>query len=110
VAEAFRDVSGARADAARIVNEAQGYANGLVPRARGQAQQLQESAEAYRVSKINDAQGEGIRFTKLAAEYAKAPELTAQRLYLEAMEQILPRVKKLVVDKDLDLNILRKPD
>jgi membrane protease subunit HflK len=110
VAEAFRDVSGARADAARIVNEAQGYANGLVPRARGEAQQLLESAEAYRVSKVNDAQGEGVRFTKLAAEYAKARELTSQRLYLEAMEQILPRVKKLVLDKDLDLTILRKPE
>lgn len=108
VAEAFRDVSGARADAARIVNEAQGYANALLPRARGQAQQLLESAEGYRVSKVNDAQGEGTRFTKLAAEYGKAREVTSERLYLEVMEQILPRVKKLVVEKDLDLSILRK--
>ncbi len=110
VAEAFRDVSGARADAARIVNEAQGYANDLLPRARGSAQELLEGAEAYRIRKINEARGDAERFTKLAEEYHKAREVTSERLYVEAMEQILPRVKKLIVEKDVDLSIVRKPD
>lgn len=110
VADAFRDVSGARADAARIVNEAQGYANDELPKARGAAQQMLETAEAYRVSKVNQAQGDAERFTKLAVEYQKAQEVTSQRLYVEAMEQILPRVKKLILEKDVDLSILRKPE
>ncbi len=110
VAEAFRDVSGARADAARIVNEAEGYANDLVPRARGAAQELLETAEAYRTRRINEARGDAERFAKLAGEYAKAREVTSERLYIEAMEQILPRVKKLILEKDVDLSIVRKPE
>ena len=110
VAEAFRDVAGARADAARIVNEAQGYANDLVPRARGAAQQLQEGAEAYRARKVNESRGDAERFTKLAAEYRKAREVTSERLYLEAMEEVLPRIKKLIVEKDVDLSIVCRPE
>lgn len=109
-AEAFRDVAGARADAARIVNEAQGYANDLVPRARGAARQMMEAAEAYRARKINEATGDAERFVKLAGEYQKAREVTSERLYVEAMEQVLPRIRKLIVEKDVDLSILRKPD
>lgn len=108
VAEAFRDVAGARADAARIVNEAQGYANDLVPRARGEANQMKEAAEGYRARKINEARGDAERFTKLVAEYSKAKEVTSQRLYLETMEQVLPRIRKLIVDRGVDLSILRK--
>ncbi len=110
VAEAFRDVAGARADAARIINEAQGYANDVLPRARGAARQLVEGAEAYRTRKINEARGDAERFTKLAEEYRKAREVTSERLYVEAMEQILPRIKKLIVEKDVDLSIVRKPE
>jgi membrane protease subunit HflK len=108
VAEAFRDVAGARADAARIVNEAQGYANDLVPRARGEANQMKEAAEGYRARKINEARGDAERFTKLVAEYSKAQEVTSQRLYIEAMEQVLPKIKKLIVDRGVDLSILRR--
>ncbi len=110
VAEAFRDVSGARADAARIVNEAEGYANDVVPRARGAAEELLQTAEAYRTRRINEARGDAERFAKLAGEYAKAREVTAERLYIEAMEQILPRVKKLILEKGVDLSIVRKPE
>ena len=111
-ADAFRDVASARADTARIVNEAQSYANDLLPRARGEASQLMESAEAYRTTKVNEATGDADRFTAVAAEYAKAPEVTSGRLYIEAMEQILPRIRKLVVDPNgnLDLSIIRKGD
>jgi modulator of FtsH protease HflK len=111
-AEAFRDVASARADSARIVNEAQGYANDLVPKARGQAQQLLEQSLAYKERKINEAQGDALRFTQVADEYAKGSAVNGQRIYLETMEQILPRIRKLIVDKNgnLDLTILRKDE
>jgi len=109
-AEAFRDVAGARADTARIVNEAEGYANDVIPKARGQARQLLEEAEAYKSKKINEATGDAARFVQIAAEYSKAAQVTGERLYLETMEQVLPRIRKLVVDKNgnLDLTIIRR--
>ena len=111
-ADAFRDVASARADTARIVSEAQSYANDLLPRARGEARQLEESAEAYRATIVNQATGDADRFTAIAAEYAKAPDVTSGRLYIEAMEQILPKIRKLIVDPNgnLDLSIIRKGD
>jgi membrane protease subunit HflK len=109
-AEAFRDVAGARADAARIVNEAEGYAHDVIPRARGDATQMHESAEAYRARKVNEAQGDASRFRKLDEEYKRARDVTSQRLYVETMEQILPRIRKLILDRDVDLNILRRPE
>jgi modulator of FtsH protease HflK len=109
-ADAFRSVAGARADAIRLVNEAEGYANDLLPRARGEATQLAEQAQAYKDGKINRANGDAARFSEIAAEYAKAPKVTSTRAYVEAMEQILPKIKKLVVDKNgnLDLTIVRR--
>ncbi|MBI3684128.1 MAG: FtsH protease activity modulator HflK [Acidobacteria bacterium] len=109
-ADAFRDVASARADSARIVNESQGYANDVIPKARGQAQQMLETAAAYKQRKINEALGDASRFTQVAAEYAKASDVNGRRLYLETMEQVLPRIKKLIVDKNgnLDLTIIRR--
>lgn len=109
-ADAFRDVASARADSVRIVSEAQGYANDVIPRARGQAQQMLEAAEAYKQRKINGALGDAARFNQVAAEYAKASEVNGRRLYMEALEQILPNIRKLVVDKsgNLDLTIVNK--
>jgi membrane protease subunit HflK len=109
-ATAFRDVASARADTARIIDEAHGYANDLVPRARGEAAQTAQSAEAYRQSKINEALGDAARFTAIEAEYARASTVTGHRLYLETMEQILPKIRKLIVDADgnLDLSIIGK--
>ena len=109
-ADAFRDVASARADSSRIVNEAQGYANDEIPRARGQAQQLLEAAQGYRQRKIDEAQGDAARFTQVAAEYAKASQVNGERLYLETMETILPKIKKLIVDNkgNLDLTIVRR--
>jgi membrane protease subunit HflK len=111
-AASFRDVAGARADTSRIVSQAQGYANDLIPRARGQAQQLMEEAAGYRQRKIDEATGDASRFNQVAAEYARAVQVTRRRLYLEAMEEILPRIRKLIVDPagNLDLTILRKGD
>jgi len=109
-ADAFRDVASARADTARIVNEAEGYANDLIPKARGQAQVTMEEARAYQEKKINEAAGDAARFTQLTAEYSKAAQVTGQRLYLETMEQVLPRIRKVMVDQsgNLDLTLIRK--
>jgi membrane protease subunit HflK len=109
-ADAFREVAGARADELRFVNEAQGYANDLLPRAHGEAIELVQAAEAYKEGKINRAQGDAARFDAVAAEYAKAPDVTATRVYLEAMEKILPKLRKLIVDSNgnLDLTVIGK--
>src|SRR5579872_2188071 len=109
-ADAFRDVASARADSARIVNEAQGYANDEIPKARGQAQQILDQSEGYKQRVINDAQGDATRFTEVAGEYAKATEVNGHRLYIETMEAILPKIKKLIVDKNgnLDLTFIRR--
>lgn len=95
-----------------MVNEAQGYANDLLPRARGEADQLISSAQACKDGKINRATGDAARFDAVAAEYAKAPDVTATRAYVEAMEQILPRLKKLIVDSDqsIDLTIIGRDE
>jgi modulator of FtsH protease HflK len=107
-AEAFRSVAGARADAIRVVNEAEGYANDLIPRARGEAAQLAEQAQAYKDGKINRAAGDSARFEAVAVEYARAPQVTSTRAYVEAMEQILPKIKKLIVDSNgnIDLTVV----
>ena len=111
-ADAFRDVAGARADALRIANEAQGYANNLLPRAHGEATKMEQAAEAYKEGKVNRAMGDAARFDAVAAEYAKAPEVTSTRVYVEAMEQILPQLRKLIVDSNgnFDLSIVGKDE
>jgi membrane protease subunit HflK len=111
-AEAFRGVAGARSDAFRIVNEADGYANDLLPRARGEADQLLDQAHSYSDGKINRAQGDSARFAAVAAEYSKTPQVTSTRVYLEAMELILPKLKKLLVDANtnLDLSVIGRQD
>ncbi len=109
-ADAFRDVAGARADSARIVNEAHGYANDIIPRARGEAERLLAESQGYRLRAINRATGEASRFTQVAVEYARAQEVNGRRLYVEAMEEVLPRIRKMIVDKrgNLDLTIIRR--
>jgi membrane protease subunit HflK len=111
-ADAFRDVASARADLSRIVNEAHGYSNDVVPRARGEARQMIEAAEAHKQRVINLAIGDTERFRQVAAEYAKASEVNGRRLYMETLEQVLPRIRKIFVDKhgNLDLTILRKDE
>jgi membrane protease subunit HflK len=111
-AEAFRNVAGARSDAFRIVNEADGYANDLIPRARGQADQLLDQAHSYANGKINRAEGDASHFDAVATEYRKNPSVTSARIYLEAMELVLPKIKKLIVDanSNLDLSVIGKQD
>jgi modulator of FtsH protease HflK len=109
-ADAFRDVASARADSARIYNEALGYESDLVPKARGEARQMTEAAMAYKETKINEATGDAARFDLVEGEYAHATAVNGRRLYLETLEQVLPKIKKLVVDKNgsFDLTIIRK--
>lgn len=94
VRDAFQDVTRAREDEDRFKKEAEAYANGLIPEARGRAQRLREEAEAYRAEIVEMARGEAQRFSKLLAEYEKAPEVTRKRLYLETMEDVLGRSSK----------------
>ncbi|MBW2316716.1 MAG: FtsH protease activity modulator HflK [Deltaproteobacteria bacterium] len=97
VREAFGDVISAIQDKSRTVNEAEGYANEILPQARGEATEARESAQGYRDSKIAQATGEASRFQALAVEYRKAPKVTRKRLYLETMEEILPDVEKVII-------------
>jgi membrane protease subunit HflK len=108
VLEAFRDVASAREDRERIQRDAESYANDVVPRARGEAVRLREEASAYCESKLNEARGDAARFTRLATEYARARQVTSSRLFLETMEEVLPRLKKIVVDGDADMILLQK--
>ncbi len=98
VRAAFDDVLGASQDRDRAVNEAEGYANEVLPRARAEAIEQIESARGYRDSTIAVATGEAERFRALAAEYAKAPEVIRTRLFLETMEQVLPQVQTYIVE------------
>ncbi|SDR36122.1 FtsH protease activity modulator HflK [Pseudovibrio sp. Tun.PSC04-5.I4] len=98
VIEAFRDVQAARADQERIQNEAQAYANKIVPEARGNAARVSEAAQAYRDKTVANANGQAQRFTKIYEEYAKAPEIIRQRLYLETMETVLSKNPKIIID------------
>lgn len=100
VSDAFKDVISAQQDRERLINEARGYANDVVPKARGQAAQLLNEAEGYRLAKIQEAQGAAQRFVSLHDEYSKARDVTRMRLYLEAMEEILPRIDKIVIDEN----------
>src|SRR5262245_6619048 len=98
VRQAFSDVIGANQDRNRAVNEAEAYANEVVPRARGEASELVAAAQGYRDAKIAAAEGEAARFLALTTEYHKAPAITRKRLYLETMEAVLPETEKLIVE------------
>jgi membrane protease subunit HflK len=98
VRAAFEDVVAATQDANRMVNEAEGYENELIPRARARAAELGAEARGYHEAIIADATGEAARFTSVAEEYQKAPEVTKRRLYLETMEAVLPEVDKVIVE------------
>jgi membrane protease subunit HflK len=98
VIDAFRDVQAARADLERAQNEAQTYANRVVPEARGRASQIMQSAEAYREQTVAEARGQTARFLKVYDEYKKAPEVTRQRIYLETMERLLGSNQTIILD------------
>ena len=109
VQEAFDDVIKAREDEERVKNEAESYANGIVPEARGRAQRIEEEAEAYRQQVIAKATGEAKRFDQLLDEYSKAPKVTRERLYLDALESVLAKTNKVMVDVEGGNNVMYLP-
>jgi modulator of FtsH protease HflK len=118
VIDAFRDVQAARIDLDRSVNEAQTYANRVIPQARGNVAKITQAAEAYRSQTVAEATGRTARFLKIYEQYKKAPDVTRERMYLETMERVLGHTNKIIIDsKDgaqgvlpyLPLNELSKP-
>ena len=100
VIDAFRDVQAARADAERAQNQAQAFANRIIPEARGKAAQIVQAAEAYREQTVVEAKGQAARFVKVHDEYAKAPEVTRRRLHIETMERLFQGTDKIIIDAD----------
>jgi membrane protease subunit HflK len=119
VADSFREVQAAEQTRDTLEKQADAYSNKVVAAARGKSAQLLEQAEGYRSQTVNEAEGEASRFIAVYEEYAKAPEVTRKRLYLETMERVLGRVDKVIIDESasggqgvvpyLPLNELNKP-
>ena len=98
VIESFRDVQKAQADRERFRNEAEAYANSIIPEARGNANRMIQEAEAYKEQVVNRAEGEAARFLSVYKEYALAKDVTLKRMYLETMESILAGMNKIIID------------
>jgi membrane protease subunit HflK len=98
---AFKDVASAKEDKNRMVNQAEGYRNDIIPKARGEAEAMIRDAEGFRESRIKRSEGDAAKFTTILKEYRKAKSITQKRLYLETMERVLPDIEKIIVpDKD----------
>ena len=106
VIDAFKDVASAKEDKNRMINEAEGYRNDVIPKARGEAQAMIREAEGFRESRIKRAEGDVAKFKAIVKEYVKAKDVTKERLYLEAMEEILPGIDKYIVPNGEDGNLL----
>ena len=100
VIDAFRDVQAARADRERSKNEAEAYANDVIPRARGDAEKILQEAEAYKKEVVAAAEGEASRFLAIYNEYKNAKQVTQERMYLETMEKVLADIDKVIIDKN----------
>jgi len=109
VREAYSDVIRAREDKERYIEEARVHANSVIPEARGQSARVVQEAEGYRQSTVALAEGEALRFTQLLGEYQKAPGITRKRLYLQTMESVFGRSRKILLDAESSGNILYLP-
>tara|TARA_B110000858_G_scaffold197078_1_gene257551 strand:- start:2153 stop:2965 length:813 start_codon:yes stop_codon:yes gene_type:complete len=109
VKAAYDDVIKAREDLERLVNEAQAYSNGIIPEARGEAQRLREEAQGYMSQVVSKSEGEANRFKALLKEYKKAPEVTRERLYIDAIEQVMTDSTKILLDTEGGNNMLYLP-
>ncbi len=98
VIDAFKEVSSAKQDRERIINEAYSYTNNILPRARGEAEEITRKAESYKFERVNSAKGDTDRFLNILTEYKKEKNTTETRMYLETMEKILPRIKKYIME------------
>lgn len=109
VQDAFSDVVKAREDEVRLKNEAEAYANDILPKARGDAAAMREQAEAYKQRVVAGAEGETNRFLSVLGEYRKAPEVTRKRLYIESLESVLGSTSKVLLDVEGSNNLLYVP-
>lgn len=109
VQSAFADAIKSREDKQRLINEAEAYSNDVVPKARGAAARQLQEAEGYREQVVARAEGESSRFSKLLAEYSKAPDVTRKRLYIESMQAVLSETNKVIVDAKSANNMLYLP-
>ncbi len=109
VKDAFDDAIKAREDEQRLVNEAEAYRNDIIPKARGKAARLREEANAYKARVIARAEGEASRFEQQLVEYQRAPDITRQRLYLDAMEGVMSNTNKVMIDADGNNSLMYLP-
>jgi len=106
VVAAFKDVASAKEDKNRMINQAEGYRNDIIPKARGEAEAMIRAAEGFREARIKRAEGDVARFKTILKEYRKAKDITRKRMYLETMEKILPGIQKYIVPKGKNSNLL----
>ncbi len=109
VKPAFDDAVKAREDQVRLINEAEAYANDIIPRARGRAASIVQQAEGYKAAVIARANGEASRFSQILGEYRNAPDITRDRLYLESIEEVLSNSSKLMIDQQGGNNVIYLP-
>ena len=98
VVAAFKDVASAKEDRERLIRQAQSYENDIIPKAKGQAAETVNKAEAYSQARVQRARGEGDRFVKTLKEYRRGKDVIRKRMYIETMEEILPRMDKVVIE------------
>ena len=106
VAPDFKDVASAKEDREKKINEALGYRNDIIPRARGQAEKMVLEAEAYAARRIAESEGDAQNFINIFKEYSRAKDVTRKRMFLETMEEILPRVHKYILAEEGTVNLL----
>jgi membrane protease subunit HflK len=106
VMAAFKDVASAKEDKSKMINEAYGYRNEILPKAKGKSAQITNDALAYKESKIMQAQGDTSRFLQMLSQYRTAREVTKKRLYIETMEEIFPPANKIIIEEKVGKNIL----
>ena len=106
VAPDFKDVASAKEDKEKKINQAQGYKNDIIPKARGEAEQMLRAAEGYAARREAEAMGDAQNFMNILREYSKAKDVTRKRMFLETMEEVLPRVQKYVLTGDGTMNLL----
>lgn len=107
VASAFSDVVSAKEDKDKLIQEAEGYKEDVIPKARGEARSIILAAEAYKEEKVKRAEGDVAKFLAVLAEYEKAKDVTRKRLYLETMEQVLPDIRKFIIDSEASGGVLK---
>lgn len=101
VVAAFKDVASAREDKNRFINEAEAYANEIIPKARGEAETMIQQAEAYKTQKVEEALGDASRFEQILTAYKQSPDITQKRMYIETMEEVLGKANVRIFDSNI---------